>query len=89
MLPPWSSANGGGATGYLPDHTLENALGIQLGADYVEGFFASDFTLAEIKQLRAVQPLAERDASFNGQFQIPRSKRSSTSSSASRPKKAA
>ena len=27
----------GGATGYLPDHTLENyALGIQLGADYVE-----------------------------------------------------
>ncbi|HEV8312069.1 MAG TPA: glycerophosphodiester phosphodiesterase [Burkholderiaceae bacterium] len=108
----------GGATGYLPDHTLENyALGIQLGADYVEpdlvatkdghliarhepnliattnvkdlpqfaarkrtvmidgaleeGFFASDFTLAEIKQLRAVQPLAERDSSFNGQFQIP------------------
>ncbi|WP_372526905.1 glycerophosphodiester phosphodiesterase [Piscinibacter sp.] len=108
----------GGATGYLPDHTLENyALGIQLGADYVEpdlvatkdghliarhepnliattnvkdlpqfasrrrtvmldgvpdeGFFASDFTLAEIKQLRAVQPLAERDPSFNGKFQIP------------------
>src|ERR1043165_180610 len=27
----------GGATGYLPDHTLENyALGIALGADYVE-----------------------------------------------------
>ena len=86
----------GGATGYLPEHTLENyALGIALGADYVEpdlvatkdghliarhepnliattnvkdlpqfasrkrtavidgasetGFFASDFTLAEIK----------------------------------------
>jgi len=36
-----------------------------------EGFFASDFTLAEIKQLRAVQPLADRDQSFNGQFQIP------------------
>ena len=108
----------GGATGYLPDHTLENyALGIQLGADYVEpdlvatkdghliarhepnlidttnvkdlpqfaarkrtvvldgvptvGFWASDFLLAEIKQLRAVQPLAERDQSFNGKFQIP------------------
>jgi len=108
----------GGATGYLPDHTLENyALGIQLGADYVEpdlvatkdgvliarhepnlidttnvknlpqfasrhrtavidgatqdGFFASDFTLAEIKQLRAVQPLSDRDQSFNGKFQIP------------------
>ena len=27
----------GGATGYLPDHTLENyALGIAMGADYVE-----------------------------------------------------
>jgi glycerophosphoryl diester phosphodiesterase len=36
-----------------------------------EGFFASDFTLAEIKTIRAVQPLAERDQRFNGQFQIP------------------
>ena len=108
----------GGATGYLPDHTLENyALGIELGADYVEpdlvatkdghliarhepnlidttnvkdlpqfasrkrtvmldgvateGFWASDFTLAEIKQLRAVQPLGDRDPSFNGKFLIP------------------
>ena len=108
----------GGASGYLPDHTLETyALGIELGADYIEpdlvatkdgeliarhepnlidttnvkdlpqfasrrrtvmidgvptdGFFASDFTLAEIKQLRAVQPLADRDQSFNGRFQIP------------------
>ena len=108
----------GGATGYLPDHTLENyALGIALGADFVEpdlvatkdghliarhepnlidttnvkdlpqfaarkrtemldgvptvGFWARDFTLAEIKQLGAVQPLAERDQSFNGQFKIP------------------
>jgi glycerophosphoryl diester phosphodiesterase len=108
----------GGATGYLPDHTLANyALGIELGADFVEpdlvatkdghliarhepnliattnvkdipkfagrkrtmmvdgvpdtGFFASDFTLAEIKQLRAVQPLSDRDQSFNGQFEIP------------------
>jgi glycerophosphoryl diester phosphodiesterase len=108
----------GGATGYLPDHTLENyALGIEMGADYVEpdlvatkdghliarhepnlidttnvkdlpqfaarkrtvmldgaptvGFWASDFTLAEIKQLRAVQPLSDRDPSFNGRFEIP------------------
>ncbi len=108
----------GGATGYLPDHTLENyALGIQLGADFVEpdlvatkdghliarhepnlidttnvkdlpqfvsrrrtamldgvatdGYWASDFTLAEIKQLRAVQPMGDRDPSFNGKFQIP------------------
>jgi len=108
----------GGATGYLPEHTLVNyALGIALGADFVEpdlvatkdghliarhepnliattnvkdlpqfanrkrtavvdgaaevGFFASDFTLAEIKQLRAVQQSGERDQSFNGKYEIP------------------
>jgi glycerophosphoryl diester phosphodiesterase len=108
----------GGATGYLPDHTLENyAVGIELGADFVEpdlvmtrdghliarhepniktttdvashpefaarrrtalvdgvedeGWFASDFTLAEIKTLRAIQPLPERPQQFNGRFQIP------------------
>ncbi len=107
-----------GASGYLPEHTLEAyALGIELGADYVEpdvvatkdgvliarhepnliattdvnsrpefasrkrvanvdgvnetGFFASDFTLAEIKTLRAVQAFGERDQSFNGKFKIP------------------
>ena len=107
-----------GASGYLPDHTLESyALAIKLGADYIEpdlvatkdghliarhepnittttdvashpefadrettkvvdgvaetGFFASDFTLAEIKTLRAVQPLAERPQQFNGLFEIP------------------
>jgi len=36
-----------------------------------EGFFASDFTLAEIKQLRAVQDFAERPQQFNGKFEIP------------------
>lgn len=36
-----------------------------------EGFFASDFTLAEIKTIRAVQPLAVHDQRFNGQFEIP------------------
>jgi glycerophosphoryl diester phosphodiesterase len=35
------------------------------------GWFATDFTLAEIKTLRAVQPLADRDASYNGKFSIP------------------
>lgn len=107
-----------GASGYLPDHTLESyALAIELGADYVEpdlvatrdgvliarhepnliattdvaqrqefasrrrtavvdgvsevGFFASDFTLAEIKTLRAKQAMAERDQSMNGKFQVP------------------
>jgi glycerophosphoryl diester phosphodiesterase len=37
----------------------------------VTGYFAEDFTLAEIKQLRAVQPRSYRDQSFNGEFEIP------------------
>jgi glycerophosphoryl diester phosphodiesterase len=36
-----------------------------------EGWFAFDFTLAEIKTLRAIQPLGERSPLFNGKFQIP------------------
>ena len=36
-----------------------------------EGWFASDFTLREIKTLRAVQPFAERPQQFNGRFEIP------------------
>ena len=35
------------------------------------GWFASDFTLKEIKTLRAIQPLAERPQQFNGRFKIP------------------
>jgi glycerophosphoryl diester phosphodiesterase len=35
------------------------------------GWFASDFTLAEIRTLRAVQPLADRPQQFNGRFRIP------------------
>jgi len=34
-------------------------------------YFAQDFTLAEIKTLRAVQSRAGRDQSYNGQFAIP------------------
>ena len=34
-------------------------------------WFASDFTLAEIKTLRAIQPLAERPQRFNGRYRIP------------------
>ena len=107
-----------GASGYLPEHTLEGyALAIELGADFVEpdlvatkdgvliarhepnminttdvkdrpefasrkrkavvdgaeeeGFFASDFTLAEIRSLRAVQAFGDRSQAFNGLFQIP------------------
>jgi glycerophosphoryl diester phosphodiesterase len=107
-----------GASGYLPEHTLEAySLAIAQGADYIEpdlvatkdgyliarhepniinttdvrahsefqdrkrkveidgveeeGFFVADFTLAEIRTLRAVQQFAERDQSLNGKFKIP------------------
>ena len=35
------------------------------------GYFAFDFTLAEIKTLRAKQAFAERPQQFNGKFEIP------------------
>ncbi|MEA2331562.1 MAG: glycerophosphoryl diester phosphodiesterase [Thermoleophilaceae bacterium] len=35
------------------------------------GWFASDFTLKEIRTLRAVQPLAERPHQFDGRYRIP------------------
>lgn len=37
----------------------------------VSDWFVSDFTLAEIKTLRAKQPLAERDQSPNGKLMVP------------------
>lgn len=37
----------------------------------VTGFFVSDFTLEELKQLRAVQPNAARSKEFDGRFPIP------------------
>jgi glycerophosphoryl diester phosphodiesterase len=40
------------------------------GVSYT-GWFAEDFTLAEIKTLRAIERLPFRDQSFNGQFEIP------------------
>jgi glycerophosphoryl diester phosphodiesterase len=36
-----------------------------------EGWFVSDFTLRELRTLRAVQPLPERPQRFNGRFRIP------------------
>jgi glycerophosphoryl diester phosphodiesterase len=36
-----------------------------------EGYFASDFTYAEIRQIRAVQAFGERDQGFNGLYRIP------------------
>jgi len=44
---------------------------VEIDGAPVTGFFASDFTLAEIKELRAVQPLAERGQAFDGKFEIP------------------
>ena len=43
----------------------------QLDGKSVTGFFASDFTLAEIKQLRAVQSNPARSKEFDGRFEIP------------------
>jgi glycerophosphoryl diester phosphodiesterase len=107
-----------GASGYLPEHTLEAyTMAIEMGADFIEpdlvatkdgvliarhepmlggttdvadrpefasrkvmkkvdgvdttDWFAGDFTLAEIKTLRAKQAMAERDQSSNGKFMIP------------------
>ena len=107
-----------GASGYLPEHTLEAyARAIELGADVVEpdvvvtkdgvliarhepnltsttnvaskpefasrkttkrvdgadetGWFASDFTLAEIKTLGALITDAERPQQFNGLYKVP------------------
>jgi glycerophosphoryl diester phosphodiesterase len=37
----------------------------------VAGFFVSDFTLAELKQLRAIQPNPARSKQYDGQFEIP------------------
>lgn len=54
----------------LPQFASRKRTAIVDGAAEV-GFFASDFTLAEIKTLRAIQPLADRNAAFNGRFEIP------------------
>lgn len=43
----------------------------QLDGKDEEGWFASDFTLAQIKTLRAIQPRKDRDSQYNKQFEIP------------------
>jgi glycerophosphoryl diester phosphodiesterase len=43
----------------------------ELDGKQVTAFFASDFTLAEIKRLRAVQPNPARSKQYDGQFEIP------------------
>lgn len=42
-----------------------------LDGKQVTGFFASDFTLAEIRRLRAIQPNAARSKEYDGQFTVP------------------
>ncbi|MBD2198989.1 MULTISPECIES: esterase-like activity of phytase family protein [Calothrix] len=44
---------------------------VNLDGTTVTGWFAEDFTLAEIKELRAIERLSFRDQSYNGQFEIP------------------
>ncbi len=41
------------------------------GVDYKDEWFVSDFTLAEIKTLKANQPLRERPQEHNGKYAIP------------------
>jgi glycerophosphoryl diester phosphodiesterase len=45
--------------------------GVIDGVTYNNEFFASDFTLAEIKTLRAVMPQGYRDKIYDGVFEIP------------------
>jgi glycerophosphoryl diester phosphodiesterase len=44
---------------------------VSLDGNTITGWFAEDFTLAEIKTLRAEERLPFRDQSFDGQFEIP------------------
>ncbi len=121
----WNTLNGQaplmighrGATGYLPEHTLESyRLAVALGADVIEpdlvstkdgvliarhepvlsgttnvasfakfadrkrtsiidgvtytDWFSVDFTFAEIKELRAIERVADRNQKFNGAFEL-------------------
>ncbi|MBD2258296.1 glycerophosphodiester phosphodiesterase family protein [Pseudanabaena sp. FACHB-2040] len=54
-----------------PEFADRKRSGVIDGVLYEDEFFASDFTLAEIKTLRAVMPQGFRTQAFNGVFQIP------------------
>ena len=54
----------------LPEFAARRRAAVIDGASD-EGWFASDFTLAEIKRLRAVQDFGDRPQQFNGKFEIP------------------
>lgn len=54
-----------------PEFASRRRTGMMVDGVAEDGFFASDFTLAEIKTLRAKQAFAERPQAFNTQFEIP------------------
>ncbi|OLP15879.1 glycerophosphodiester phosphodiesterase [Leptolyngbya sp. 'hensonii'] len=54
-----------------PEFANRRRDGVIDGVLYQNEFFASDFTLAEIKTLRAVMPQGYRTDAFDGVFQIP------------------
>ena len=55
-----------------PEFAGRRRVGVEVDGAPENGWFASDFTLAEIKTLRAVQPLPdERSTEFDGRFEIP------------------
>jgi len=54
-----------------PEFASRRRNGVIDGILYENEFFASDFTLAEIKTLRAIMPQSFRTDVFNGVFQIP------------------
>jgi glycerophosphoryl diester phosphodiesterase/secreted PhoX family phosphatase len=63
----------GGTTdvGSRPEFADRKRSGVIDGVLYEDEFFASDFTLAEIKTLRAIMPQGYRTDVFDGVFQIP------------------
>jgi len=54
-----------------PEFADRRRNGVVDGVVYENEFFASDFTLAEIKTLRAIMPQGYRTQAFNGVFEIP------------------
>jgi glycerophosphoryl diester phosphodiesterase len=54
-----------------PEFAARRRTGVNIDGALEDGWFASDFTYAEIRTLRAVQPLPERSQRYNGRFRIP------------------
>jgi glycerophosphoryl diester phosphodiesterase len=55
-----------------PEFANRRRTGVNVDGGLEDGWFASDFTLEEIKTLRAVQPLPDdRPTKFDGKFKIP------------------